>query len=482
MAKVIAEGDSTVITEYQKPPKAEPKPKPADAELKERAEQVAKAGDIVAESLFDKRPEKKKEPEVKAEPKDDKKPEVKVEDKPKPTAKKKAEPTPKPAPSADEVADKAADRAARRVLEDLAPKGDEKPDEASGLTPEDRRHYEIFKVMAEDKKYAKLPEEFLAFAKQRYEYEQKWLKDNPGKEFDPAAEEHETFFKKQPAFNDDDYDDARIEIRVRRTVEGEVKKRLTPLEQEREAERIRRDIEPKLTQAVWRDAHEFVKEVAPEIASLLTGDKGAPDWSKENLAKAEAEHPIVADVISSAIQELYLPLIDTAHRMFTQGMIGTVNPELPATRKIWEEIDNFEKVISNPETPAEIKTRDGKQFTTIKNWHTMVQQVLDNKATSQETKQAKLKELDGKYWTIDLDDVKRVISKEIAGKVKSSIEKRKQVSSREHQKTASAPKTPVLESDKGGDVSQPKNVQVAASQDGGQKKPSEIITASLFPR
>ena len=484
--KVVAESDEVILTQHQPAPKPEPKPKLPDVEIAERKEQVAKAGDIAAESLFSEKPKKKEEaaPVVPATPEPTPAPEVK----PAPAPKKK--PAPAPQPTADENAE----RAARRVVDELAPEPEDVP-EAPELTPEDQRHYEIFKAMADgDKKYAKLADEFVAFAKKRYDYEKAWLQENPGKEFDPAAEEHEEFFKKQPAFDEEDYEDARVTLKARKIVRDEIKQHLDPIEQRQQAERIQREVEPQLRLAAFTDTVEAAKGIAPELVALCVDKNGNPDYSPANLARAEEADPIAADVLGIAIKAQLMPLLDTVHRAFTPNIGFALNPKIQAHARIIDEVRFFEESMTS--APDEIKTRAGKAFITIADWSKMVAQINSSRVSAA-TKEAKVKVLDAKYWTIGIGDLKSVITGAIIKDAKAEIEKRKRIASKQFGKPASAAIAPLPEIKPKPALPKPSQtpekpapppslsggseVNAALPSGGGEKNLAEKITAGLFP-
>lgn len=87
-------------------------------------------------------------------------------------------------------------------------------------TDEEREQLEVFSEMAKLPGIdPELPKKFERFFRIQAGYQVKWEKDNPGKDFDPDAEEHEDWYSDhQPTYDERKYDDARIKLRVDKTV------------------------------------------------------------------------------------------------------------------------------------------------------------------------------------------------------------------------------------------------------------------------
>lgn len=177
--------------------------------------------------------EKPKEEKPKAEdepPKkeDDGKDKTPKPEKTKPVAAKK--PVAPPAPALDpEEFGTAAGKAFKRAIEPESPKPKSEEPEA-GLTYGERRDLAVIKRLEKSDAYKGkgLSQKFLESFKKSDEYESKWLADNPGKEFDPEADEHEAFFKSIDVVNkidEDDWEEAKDAL-VRDEAKAEAKKEL----------------------------------------------------------------------------------------------------------------------------------------------------------------------------------------------------------------------------------------------------------------
>lgn len=132
----------------------------------------------------------------------------------KPAAKKKDDPD-----MADRIAAKIGEQN-EKLLERLAPKPDQtepapdKPAVKSEREAENEHLREVFAAMSEaSPANASLPQKFDEFLKREVSYQSTWENENPGKAFDPAAEEHEEWYEQ----NQPDYDERlfrRTEIQI----------------------------------------------------------------------------------------------------------------------------------------------------------------------------------------------------------------------------------------------------------------------------
>ena len=148
------------------------------------------------------------------------------------------------------------------------------------------------------------------------------------------------------------------------------------------------------------------------------------------------------------------------------------------------------------EAPPELKVRSGKEFVTIDQWGKLANQVRSSKV-SQAVKEAKIKELNAKYWTVEINDIRSTITADVAEKVKAKIERMNQMGAKKFGKPAAstpppateippkpAPKPAAKPAEKptpppslggGADMS---SVTPPAT---GEKNFAEIATKSLFP-
>lgn len=229
------------------------------------------------------------EPEKKP---DEKPPEVaKVEDEPAKADTDKTKPKPPPprkAPAIDPVdlavqTARETAKAMGKELGDSLLKNQERRDESrnqraetavvESLTPKQRSKHEVLVEMAKAQpdRYSAAPAEYLTSLKAAESYKLEWQKQNPGKRFDPSNEEHDSFFEAvEPQYDEDDYADARSNLKLRPIQEQlkvtkEMVDKVTKIE---EAEEVRR-VEPIATQSGIAAANEVLRKIDPKYLETL---------------------------------------------------------------------------------------------------------------------------------------------------------------------------------------------------------------------
>ena len=286
-------------------------------EIESRVQEALKAREAMAD-FFDTGKRKKAEP--KPEPKPEEKVEEKaedpeLEDKPKPTKKPKVEPEEdaeekparkprKPRVEPEEEDDDVADRIERgfekvaKKLEKQAPK--EEKAEPSGLSKKDADKLRVFEEMAKEKsdEYGDLPAQFKAFVAKEAKYKAAWEKKNPGETFDPSSDDHEEFYEQnEPQFEQDDYVDARAELKASEAFERKQKAMEEKMsERERKAQ-------------FEKAAKEAVSDVGDALATALKGEK-------TDLKSLASEDPVQAKYIRDAQGDLE-SLVEELFKVFT---------------------------------------------------------------------------------------------------------------------------------------------------------------------
>jgi hypothetical protein len=222
---------------------------------------------------------------------------------PKPRATKVKTPAkPAPAPvAAPEVDHEAlAEAVSRGVATAMAPKEPPKTpvkDEFEDLPEKEQRKIPVLKeleAMFPDR-YKGLANNYAQNLKAVVKYQEEWEKENPDKEFDPEAEEHNGFYAKHVVdWDEDDFAEALAEIKVKKArteLKAESDQRLTAIEKREQA----REFEPQ--------AHLEAKRVARDVFNALGDDQfkdvvDARGMVNQALAaKVIAEDPMAADII-----------------------------------------------------------------------------------------------------------------------------------------------------------------------------------------
>jgi len=200
----------------------------------------------------------------------------------KPPAKPKAAPraaTPPPAPTATEIATATA-KAVTEALRPPAPAGPATPPPVE-LDKTDTRTFTVLQHLEKTNptEYKGVADKFRAAQVKSYAYQEKWEKDNPGRDFDPESPEHEDFRKSvEVPFDQDDFEEARVALAAERIVA----ERMKPLNQ-RQAEVDRaealRQAQPVIAQHIGTSRKSFWGMMGDEFKEVVT-DAGAVDGEK----------------------------------------------------------------------------------------------------------------------------------------------------------------------------------------------------------
>lgn len=340
----------------EKPPEEKPpeeKPKPEDKNL---AEEWQKANETVAERMFKKRPPKEDKGE-KGKPAEDKvveeKPKGKIEDKPTPAPARR-----KRASEAEitERAAAAAAEAATTAMAKMAPKPDDKPlpkAPEDALTPAERKQFDVYQELESWKpdEYKGITGTYMKSLTEIRDYVKTWAKENPGQPFDPNDEAHNDFFARiEPPVDEDDWDDAKANIRARE-ISGQAIKPLNEKLRQMEQERARTMMEPVLQQKTLEGVRMLLNEFDPEIAAEIV----KPDGLKE----LQEKDPITVGILNQTANILSALTAEIV-RLHDQAGGVAFDPRNPAHKEIADFILGQEQRISK--LPANDRMRDGKRF------------------------------------------------------------------------------------------------------------------------
>ena len=338
------------------------------AEIESRVQEALKAREAMAD-FFDTGKRKKAEPKPEEKAPEDPAEDPEPEDKPaKPEKKAKAEPEKdaeekparkprKPATDPDEEDDDVADRIEKgfekvaKKLEKQAPK-EEKAD-PSGLSKKDADKLRVFEEMAKEKgdEYSNLPAQFKSFVAKEAKYKAAWEKKNPGETFNPEAEDHEEFYSEnEPNFEQDDYIDARAELKA-----SELYERKQKAFEEKQSKREREAQFEKV-------AKEAVSDVGDALATALKGDK-------TDLKALESEDPVQAKYIKEAQGDLET-LVEELFKVFTpEKNSKPFDNDNKVHGVLYGQLQNYEDGLLQME-PQETMMGN-KRFTTIERFAKM---------------------------------------------------------------------------------------------------------------
>lgn len=223
-----------------------------------------------------------------------------------PVAKKQAKPAaaapkPKKQPSqpaspepitADQIAEAAARGVAKGMSEtkERAVAKEEKSAEES-LSPSEKRKADVLRHLEtlHPDKYSGLADKFIKSAAALTAYGAKWEEEHPGQEFDDQSPEHEDFFKKNDVdWDEEDFSDAAVDMRVQRSLEGkgsETKQEIDALKRKIQLQESGAEIGAKQTSA----AEEYWKTLGEEFSDIIAPSGKVNNEKLTELQKADPE-------------------------------------------------------------------------------------------------------------------------------------------------------------------------------------------------
>ena len=360
-----------------------------------------------------------------------------------PAAAAPAAPAVTPAPATttvDEAIKKTAEAVGAEVSRVIAAKAEpqaaaEPQPEENALTPEDAKDFAIFQRMGQDDPaLAGKAEEFRKFSLSRYAYEAKWLQDNPGRTFNPDDTEHEEFYKQQPDFPEDAYENAKISTMVDEKVEQRLKATLDPKLAAIESEKAMEKAMPTIVQQVNKQVYTIVEKVDPALAAMLkTGD--AIDLSQANTDKVSEADPIASEVLQHLVLTEALPMLDALEKSLVPG--HELRPDKnPMHRQIAGYVEKFEASLKSASESEQI--RDGRRFLPIMERDSMIQKIESGKGSKQE-RQAAIEQLQQRYWSTTIDDIETAIVNDVSERAKKQIAQLDAIAQRKYKPAASRP-------------------------------------------
>lgn len=286
-----------------------PKPdvdKPEKSEKKKLTkEEIAQATDALGQRLGF-RPDKKKEEKTeekksdeKTEPTEEEKAAAAATEKPKKVKVTKKEPLTDPSDLAALTAAKTA-RAVAEELRAAAPKAEKAPDPLaateSTLLPDEQSELAVYKQMAADNPaYKDLPRQYLASIQKIEAYKSRWEKENPGEEFNPDDEAHDSFYKTNtPQFNARDFRKAEVRMEAKQLLQQKEEED-RPKRVEEQAESAKKEILPTIAQTKLDAAVSIVKTLGDGLLETI---------EKDGFDKFAEADPIIADAIKGSVAKL----------------------------------------------------------------------------------------------------------------------------------------------------------------------------------
>ncbi len=341
----------------EKPPekKAEEEKKEEKADL---TEEWRKANETVAEKMFKKRGPPKKE---EAGDKKDETPAGKKVDEEKPKGKEEErKPTRKRASEAEitERAAAAAAEAATNAISKLAPRSETSPPPKTSLpqdnlTPAERKQFDVYQELesSQPDRYKGVTAKYLKSLGEIQDYVKTWAKENPGAKFDPDAEDHNDFFARvEPDVDEDDWVDAKANLRAR-DISSQAIKPLNDKLQQMEQDRAQSMMEPVIQRKSMEGVHQFLNEFDQDIAAEIAKPDGVKGLQEKD--------PITAGILNH-FAGVMVSLVGEVVRLHDPNAGVQFDSRNPAHKEIADFILSQEERIAK--LPANDRMRDGKRF------------------------------------------------------------------------------------------------------------------------
>lgn len=323
---------------------------------------------------------------------------------------------------------KAAATEAVLAMETVAPAGAPTVVAASEkieMTDDDARDYEVVQFLerTQPEKYSGKSKAFVEFVKANYAYQDEWSAKNPGREFDPTDEEHNTWYDKHPSpLTDKEIDAGRESMIEERVFNNRVKPELDKLrEKERQAESERKIqlAMPTIAVAVHGKILSLAKSVSPDIAAVLVDAGGKPNFSKEALDKAADVDAIAFEELSRAVKLALEPVLVELEKSVIDGADYVLNPrQNPVHAQIANIVSECEADILKRQPNDQL--RGGKQFVPISRMQSLEDSIIKSNA-SKESKDAKLRQLEDAYWCVGVSDIEDFYVNQLSEQIKSRI-------------------------------------------------------------
>lgn len=362
-----AETVRSILNSFAPKPADEKKPAPAE-QSKEEAKPAEKPKEEAPKA--EEKPAEQQDP-----PKEEKKPKTKA---------------PKVI-RAEELLDEDAITKAATAAATAAVKATQKQEEPPAepeLPRSVQRKMDIFKELETDPRFKGITKQVVEFKKAggtEDQYKAQWLKDNPGKKFDPNDDDHTDWYAdNDPTAKHDDIDEA-VEEAQARLLEKRSDERATKIVEERlskrEQEERRRQAAPLADQAAQESVMEAIEALDPKLVEVVqkSGEKGLAD-----------EDPIAYNILSS-VAGTFAPLISETVRI-AEGLTAPDdrNPLHATLNRVAGEIENSILELDPAERVKVFNVggqRVQKRFATMEDFQNMPS------------------EKRARYWTVGKDEI-----------------------------------------------------------------------------
>lgn len=371
-------------------------------------------------------PEKKAEEPKKEEPKAE---EPKKEE-PKPK-KKKAQAPPAESPDLDTIA-ATAEAVATKIAEKLPKPTETKVD--LDLSDKEKATLSVLKAMEESNaSYKGIADKTIKFWKREADYAESWMKENPGKKFNPSDEEHAQFYEAhEPSYDQDDFESAKDRIKeaeIERRIEQKLEKKYGAKNAEDEFRGRVQAALPKIQLSAQSAVVDMIKAASPEMAKMLDpNDKQGV--SPEVVKKLEEADPVALEVLNANAERLrilthelemltnfsdkYQQKMDFAVPLQSSGGKSFILPH----RELVDFSLYLEKEIASMD--PEQTVRDGKRFITQADFNSNYEYRVNHGMTPKDA----LAWMNRRVWTLETEDIKNALVAHYAEDSRREIDRR----------------------------------------------------------
>lgn len=344
-----------------------------------------------------KEPKTEAKPDLKGEPKDEKKP--------KPQAKVPTAPT---APDYEKIAEASARGVAQALQKKDEPTKGEETNPYAHLDAKEQRTLKVLEHLQETApdRYKDVAKKYAESLAKVAAYQAAWEKENPGKEFDPEAEEHNEFFNKvEVKWEDDDYTEALADLKATEKV-TKVREELTAKDAAAKEEQRKAGLVPTVYAEQKRVGKTLFSAIGDGFENIIGDDLKV---NQEALAKLRAEDPIIAEFVIGQAGHLEALASETAKLFNGMSQYNPENPQ-PIHRDIVEFAIEAERVMSE-QAPEDQLDGQGRKF-------------LTNQQYAAERQ--KNSNIDKQFWTYTAEELNDLRAAQAIKATKQAIKQREE--------------------------------------------------------
>lgn len=419
-----------------------------DAEGQAAKDKVKADEDKAAADAAAKDKDKKKDDEEKA-----KKAEAEDDDQ-RPKKKRKAAPAQAPI-DYDELASKVAERTGQAQPPSASDqKTDKAADPDAGLSYAERKELKVLAKMSQlHPGVGDMAGKMKSFWNQERQYKTTWESQNPGVEFDDTDSVHDKFYQREPAYDQELYDNAqvalddeRIDERASKRAQEIIDKKVEPELQKRRSQEAFQKAEPEIQQASTQAMVAMLEKAVPELAKILPkGKNGQLTISQEAVQKMEEADPVAFEIVHDESRKLHA-VVSELHKLDRLGefyapnrrlVINIGTAEEPERFYPHNELLNFIEAQEQAILASDKQVWDGKKFMPLGQLTALQDDIL-KKPISEQAKQAELDKLSSRFWSFETEDIVNMLVASHSRKVKIQLDRLEKLSAKRNGKATGA--------------------------------------------